>query len=101
MKRCLERSFNRERDSDLYWDNHPKRVAVLNLSVIHLDPKLIWSVPLKLSDPCSLLDWVLHHRVLPLEVEGGLKGVPAVSSFILGFAVCHKEYVFDLVKLNC
>ena len=99
MKEYPERNFKRERDLDLCRDSHPKKVAVLNLPVTHLDLELIWSIPLRLSDPRSLLDWVLHHQVLPSKVEQHLKDVPTISSFIQEFAVCLREYVFILIKL--
>ena len=81
MKECPNESFKREKGFK-FVSGHPKRVAVLNLPIIHLDPKLIRSVSLKLSDPYSLLDWVLHYQVLPLEIELCLKGVLVVISFI-------------------
>ena len=64
MKECPEGSFEREKGSNLCQVSHPKIAIVLNLLVIYLDPKLIRSVPLKLSDPRSLLDWALRHRFL-------------------------------------
>ena len=82
MKGCLEGSFRREKDSNLCQDSHLKRATVMNLLEIHLDPKLIQSIPLRLLDLDSLFDWVLHHRVLLSKVEECLKGVLAISSFI-------------------
>ena len=77
-----------------------EEVAILNFLVIHSDLEPIRSTPHKLCEPHNLLYWVLHHQVLPLEIEWCLKGVLVVNKFIQKVAVCLREYVFGVVRLS-
>ena len=91
--------FQKRKEFGFVSGHSSKRAVVLNLSVTHLDLELSRSVPLRLSNPYNHLDWVLHHRVLPSKIEWCLKGVFIVSSFIQGFVLCLRKYVFGVFKL--
>ena len=69
MREYPEENFKRERGLDLYLVSLQRKVKVLNLLGILLDPKLILLVLFKLSDHHNLLDWARHHQVLPSKVE--------------------------------